>query len=178
MEELRDMIYMVRGKWVMVDRDVAKVYGYETKALNQAVKRNQSRFPEHYCFQLTAEEYREITQRDLIEVREGEDKRFMAITPGGSWSQNVTMKQKTARGQNIKYLPYVFSEQGIAMLAGLLKSDEAVTMSIRLIDTFVEMRNFLAENGDTISRLAKVEYKVLEQGEKLDEILEVVRKGK
>ena len=175
----------------MLDRDVARVYGYETKALNQAVKRNRSRFPEHYCFQISAEEYREIAKREVIEVREGSEKRFVQIGDGEaiSWSQDVTMKifdggdprsqdVTMKRGQNLKYLPWVFTEQGIAMLAGLLKSEEAVRMSIRLIDTFVDMRNFLAENGDTISRLAKVEYRLLAQGEKLDEVLEMVRKGR
>ena len=107
----------------MLDSDAARLYNTETKKINQAVKRNIERFPEDFCFQLTEEEYESLR------------------------SQIVTLN-KNGRGQHKKYLPYVFTEQGIAMLSGLLNSEKAVEMSIKIIKAFIAMRNFLRSNGD------------------------------
>ena len=120
-EDIKNLIYTIREKQVMLDSDVAMLYHYETKNINQAVKRNIERFPEKFCFQLTEEELQLLR------------------------SQIVTLNKK-GRGQHKKYLPYVFTEQGIAMLSGLLKNEIAVKVSINIMDAFVEMRKFLLSN--------------------------------
>ena len=145
-EEIKNLIYTIRGKQVMLDSDVAMLYNYETKKVNQAVKRNIDRFPERFCFQLTEDE---------LEIM---------------WSQIVTTsKLEDNKYRSKKYLPYVFTEQGIAMLSGILKSEVAVQVSIKIMDAFVEMRKFLLSNGQVFDRLSNVEYKLLEQNKVLTE---------
>lgn len=120
---IEDMIYNVRGEQVMLSSDVAKLYQVETKVLNHVIKRNINRFPKSFCFQLTKEEIYKLCSR----------------------SQIVTLnKNDNLRGYNIKYLPYVLTEQGIMMLSGLLKSDIAVKVNIQIIDAFVKMRRYFA----------------------------------
>ena len=145
-EDIKDLIYTVRGKQVMLDSDVASLYHYKTKSLNLAVKRNIDRFPEEFCFQLTEKEFESL--------------RF----------QIETLKIQNGRGQHRKYLPYVFTEQGIAMLAGILRSDIAVKVSINIIKAFIEMRKFLLMNGQVFERLTKIEYQLLEHDKKIDEV--------
>ena len=111
------MIYEIRGKKVMLDSDLAMLFGYETKQLNRQVLRNINRFPENYCFQITDTEY--------ISLR----------------CQNGTLKN--GRGEHRKYLPYVFTEYGITMLAGILKSELAIKMSLRIVDIFITMKNYI-----------------------------------
>lgn len=117
---IEDMIYEVRGKQVMLDSDIAMLFGYETKNLNRQVQRNQNRFPENYCFRLTEDEY------DSLRCQIG------------------TLKNK--RGEHKKYLPYVFTEYGITMLAGILKSDVAVSASLQIVNTFISMRKYISNN--------------------------------
>ena len=109
---IETLIYQIRGQKVMLDKDLAKLYGVETKVLNQAVKRNINRFPEDFMFQLTHEEC----------LR----------------SQIVTLN--TRQGHHLKYMPYAFTEQGVAMLSSVLKSDSAIEINIRIIRTFVFIR--------------------------------------
>ena len=144
--KIENLIYEIRGKQVMIDSDVAKLFGYETKNLNRQVQRNQTRFPENYCFQLTNEEY--------VFLR----------------CQNVTLK--SGRGEHKKYLPYVFTEHGITMLAGILKSDIAVSVSLKIVNAFINMRKFINENKDMFRRLTTVEYKLLEHDDKIDELFD------
>ena len=126
---LEDMIHEVRNVQVMLSSDVAKLYQVETKVLNQTIKRNINRFPSRFCFQLTNEEIDELSSR----------------------SQFVTLnKSNNLRGYNIKYLPYVLTEQGIMMLSGLLKSDVAVKVNIEIIDAFVKMRKYFASSNNKI----------------------------
>ena len=110
--KIESLIYEIRGQKVMLDRDLANLYGVETKALNQAVKRNIKRFPEDFMFQLTMEEC----------LR----------------SQIVTLNTK--QGHHLKYMPYAFSEQGVAMLSSVLRSDAAIEINIRIMRTFVAIR--------------------------------------
>lgn len=125
-EEIKNLIYTIRGKQVMLDSDVANLYHYETKNINKAVKRNIDRFPEDFCFQLSKSEMDEM------------------------WFQNgTTSKGENNKYRSEKYLPYVFTEQGIAMLAGVLKNDIAVKVSINIIKSFIEMRKFMSSNGRT-----------------------------
>ena len=154
-EEIRDLIYTIRGKQVMLDSDVAMLYHYETKKINQTVKRNIDRFPEKFCFQLTENELENM------------------------WSQIVTAsKIKENKFRNKKYLPYVFTEQGIAMLSGLLRNEIAVQVSINIMDAFIEMRKFLNANGQVFERLTNVEYKLLEHDNKINKVFDELQKEK
>ena len=159
-EEIKNLIFTIRGKQVMLDSDVAMLYHYETKNINKAVKRNIERFPEEFCFQLTDEEVKIL--------------RFQI----GTSKDNTILKEP--RGGR-RYLPYVFTEQGIAMLAGILKNEIAVAVSINIIKSFIEMRKFLNLNGQVFERLTNVEYKLLEHDKKFDKeypILKVVKSNK
>ena len=147
-EDIKNLIYTIRGNQVMLDSDVARLYHYETKNINKAVKRNIERFPKDFCFQLTEEEFQTL--------------RF----------QFGTSKQNEEFRGGRRYLPYVFTEQGIAMLAGVLKNDIAVKVSINIIKSFIEMRKFLAVNGQLFERLTNVEYKLLEHDKKFDKVFD------
>ena len=131
-QDIEKMIYVIRGTQVMLDRDLAMLYDVETKALNQAVKRNINRFPEDFLFQLTQEE---------------------AI---GSRSQIVTLNIK--RGQNIKYLPYAFTRNGIAMLSSVLRSQIAVEVNINIMRAFTATQQFFAANAQMFQRIEIVEH--------------------
>ena len=146
-EEIKNLIYTIRGKQVMLDSDVAMLYHYETKNVNKAMKRNSERFPEDFCFQLTDDEFKNL--------------RF----------QFGTLNKKVNNGKvTRKYLPYVYTEQGISMLAGVLKNDIAIQVSISIIRAFIEMRKFISSNAQIFERLTDVEYKLIEQDKKFDEI--------
>ena len=148
-EDIKKKIYTIRGKQVMLDSDIAKLYDVETKQLNQAVKRNQNRFPEQFCFQLTEEEYESLR------------------------SQFVTLKIQ-GRGQHRKYLPYVFTEQGVAMLSAVLHSSKAVEVSIKIINAFIEMRRFFINNHLLFERISDIELKQIEYQKTTDDKFEKV----
>lgn len=135
-ENIRNMIFEIRGKQVLLDSDVARLFDYSTKDLNRNVKNNFERFPENYCFQLTLEEYNSLRCK------------FFTLNDNG-------------RGQHKKYLPYVFTEYGITMLAGLLKSNVAIQASINIVNTFIEMRKLLG-NRNFEARLLNVEQKIID----------------
>ena len=142
-ENIKNLIYTIRGKQVMIDSDVAMLYQCETKYVNRVVKRNSERFPEEFCFQLTEKEFSNLR------------------------CQIVTSSLKKQNYGGRRYLPYVFTEQGIAMLSALLKSDTAIKVSINIMKAFVEMRKFILINGQVFERLTNVEYKLLEQNKML-----------
>ena len=143
-DNIRNLIYTIRGKQVMLDSDVAMLYQYTTKNINKAMKRNLDRFPEDFCF--------ELTEREMSNLR----------------FQNGTSNLENNYGGR-RYLPYVYTEQGISMLAGILKNEIAVQVSINIMRAFVEMRKFIQSNGQVFDRLTNVEYKLLEQGKTLTE---------
>ena len=153
----------------MLDSDVAMLYHYETKKINQAVKRNIERFPEKFCFQLTEEEFSslrsQIVTLNKTTVQENFEDSSLRL-------QIATLNENTGRGKHRKYLPYVFTEQCIAMLSGLLKNDIAIQVSINIMDAFVEMRKFLIVNGQLFERLTNVEYKLLEHDKKFDKVFD------
>ena len=122
--KIENLIYEIRGKQVMLDSDLAMLYGCKngTKSLNLAVKRHINRFPERFMFQLTKEEYSSIYSRFQFETLN---------------------KNNQKQGLNIKYLPYVFTEQGVAMLSAILKTDVAEEISIKIMDAFVAMKNYI-----------------------------------
>ena len=144
-ENIKNLIYTMRGKQVMLDSDVAKLYNCETKYLNRVVKRNKERFPEEFCFQLNENEYEALR------------------------CQFVTLN-KNGRGHHRKYMPYVFTEHGITMLAGILKSEIAIHISIKIVNTFIEIRRTFSNNIQVLDRLTNVEYKLLEHEMKFDAI--------
>lgn len=138
-KQIENMIFEVRGVQVMLSSDVAILYQIETKRLNEVIKRNIDRFPSTFCFQLTDEEI------DRLSLR----------------SQFATLnKSNNLRGQHYKYLPYVLTEQGIMMLSGLLKSDIAVKVNIQIIDAFVKMRRYFANNFNTNELLLNHENRI------------------
>ena len=144
-------IYFIRNQKVMLDTDLAKLYGVETRRLKEQVKRNKERFPERYMFELTKEE---------AEV---------------SRSQIATLK----RGENIKYLPYAFTEHGVMMLSNVLKSKHAIQVSMRIIDVFVILRETLANHAELRLEIEQIKKKLNSHGKNielvfqyLDELLE------
>lgn len=144
--EIQSMIYTLSGRQVMIDRDLAYLYNVETKVLNQAVKRNISRFPESFRFQISDDEKDElVTNCDRFK----------------------TLKHSSSN-------PYAFTEQGIAMLSAVLKSDVAVEVSVKIMDSFVEMRNFLLSNREMFARLDRIELKQLETDKKLEEVFDYI----
>ena len=138
-EFIEDTILLIRGKRVILDRDLAKLYGVTTKTLNQAVKRNLDRFPDDFMFQLTKAETEEWERLKR------------------SRSQIVTLNK--SRGTNIKYEPYAFTEHGILMLSSVLKSQRAVQVNIQIMRTFVRLREMLGSNEKLIERLDELEEK-------------------
>ena len=152
-------IYTVRDVQVMFDSDLAEFYGIETRTLNQAVKRNIERFPADFMFQLTNDEF--------------ENWKSQIVTTNGKIliSQFVISKEK--RGGRQK-LPYVFTEQGVAMLSGVLKSDTAVKMSIQIISAFVAMRKFIINNAQLFQRIDTVEKRQLKHEIETDEKFEKI----
>ncbi|MDE7463361.1 MAG: ORF6N domain-containing protein [Muribaculaceae bacterium] len=144
---IESLIYIIREQQVMLDSDLARLYGVETKVLNQAVKRNIQRFPEDFMFQLTKEEC----------LR----------------SQIVTLKE--SRGRHLKYMPHVFTENGVAMLSSVLRSDKAIEVNINIMRAFSAMRNFLINNAAIFQRMEQLEMKQLKTDEKVDAILDKLR---
>ena len=122
--DIKNRIYTIRSQKVMLDADLATIYGYETKAFNQQVKRNIERFPTDMMFQLTDDETKDLSR-----------------------SQNVTLNKTTGRGKNMKYNPYAFTEQGIYMLMTVLKGELAVKQSIMLVRIFKEMKDYISDSG-------------------------------
>lgn len=163
-EAIESRILTIRGKQVMLDRDLAELYGVETRVLNQAVKRNINRFPEDFMFQLTREECLNIYA--LTESHNNMP---------SSRSQIVTMK--TERGKNIKYLPYAFTEQGVAMLSGILRSDTAIEANIRIMRAFVAMRRFLLANAQVFQRIETLELRQITTDKKLNAIMDKLDDG-
>ena len=130
-DHIQQHILLIRGQKVMLDSDLAELYEVTTRALNQAVKRNIGRFPADFMFQLNYQEVRI------------------------SRSQIVTLK----RGQNIKYLPHAFTEQGVAMLSSVLRSERAIQVNVEIMRTFVRLREMIASHKDLARRLSELEMK-------------------
>ena len=149
---IENRIFNIRGVPVMLDSDLAKLYQVETKVLNQAAKRNGERFPNWMMFQLTMDEW--VASR----------------------SQFVTLN-KINRGQNLKYLPYVFTEQGVAMLSSVLKSEIAIKISLEIIQTFVTLRKSGIQLSGLQQRLEFVERKQINNESKFDAIFQALEKA-
>ena len=148
-QEIKDKILTIRGVQVMLDRDLAELYGVETKRLNEQVKRNIERFPERYMFQLNNFEKNELV---------------------ANCDRFKTLKHSSVN-------PYVFTEQGVSMLSAVLKSKTAVTVSIKIIDTFISMKNFISQNAGIFQRLDNVEKKQIEYQMRTDENFDKIFKA-
>ena len=146
---IKRRIFTIRGKQVMLDSDLAEYFGATTGNLNRAMKRNIKRFPDNFCFQLTKTDYYEILrcQTGILELEQG---------------------------KYSKYLPYVYTEQGIAMLTSVLHTERAIAASISIMEAFVEMRHFIANNAALFERISKVELKQLEADKKFDQLFEYI----
>jgi len=156
-EDIRSRIMTIRGVQVMLDRDLAVLYGVETRELNQSVKRNADRFPSDLMFQVEASEVADAV------AKANSDQTC-------SRSQFVTLNK--GRGHNIKYMPFAFTEHGIIMLASVLRSHEATRVSLRIVRAFVAMRKFILANAQVFQRIEAVEKRQIETDVKVDSILQ------
>lgn len=136
-EKIINKIYFIRGHKVMLDRDLAEMYGVETRRLNEQVNRNIERFPQHFMFQLNEQEHDNLMSQNAI-----------------------------SRWGGIRKLPLVFTEHGILQLSNVLKSQSALRMSIRIIEVFVKMREILSSNKDILLKLEQIEKKLMKQDER------------
>jgi len=149
-ETVINKIYFIRGKKVMIDRDFAEMYGVQTRVLNQAVKRNNKRFPSDFMFQLTD---KELTD----------------------WKSQFVISNKERMG--LRKLPYAFTEQGVAMLSSVLNSDTAIEVNIQIIRIFTRIRETLLENNELYDKMNQLEKKILDQDKKTskhDEEIQVI----
>ncbi|MEK7684254.1 MAG: ORF6N domain-containing protein [Verrucomicrobiota bacterium] len=141
-ERVEKLILLLRGEKVLLGQQLAELYGVPVKVLIQAVKRNRNRFPEDFMFQLSREEFDHLKSQ------------FVTSNSGGALrSQFVTLK----RGQHLKYLPYAFTEQGVAMLSSVLRSERAVQVNVAIMRAFVSLRRMLAGNEALAQKLAELE---------------------
>ena len=143
---IQNRIYELRGERVMLDFDLAALYEVETRVLNQAVKRNIRRFPDDFMFQLNSREFEEIK----LQIESAER---------GSSSQTVMMKKLPANRTD-KYLPYAFTEQGVAMLSGILSSEKAIKMNIAIMRAFVEIRKIVLTKADIKPQLTEIKKRI------------------
>jgi len=147
-ERIQQAILPIRGQKVLLDRDLAALYGVETRVLVQAVKRNRNRFPDDFMFQLTWDEAEHVSR-----------------------SQSVILK----RGKNIKYAPYAFTEQGVAMLSSVLHSDRAIEVNIAIMRAFVRLREILSTHKDLARKLDDLERKLAEHDDRFTVVFEALR---
>ncbi len=157
-QSIQNRIYEIRGERVMLDRDLASLYEIETKVLNQAVKRHLKRFPSDFMFQLTKDEF------ESIEIQSG--------SADSSRSQIVTLN--VGRGKNLKYLPYAFTEQGVAMLSGIINSEKAISMNIAIMRAFVAVRQILLKQNDIKEQLKEIKERIGEHDAQLNQIYDAM----
>lgn len=160
-QSIQNRIYEIRGQRVMLDFDLAQLYEVEAKVLNQAVKRNSKRFPEDFMFRLNLEEW-EVIRSQVVTASESNPLR----------SQIVTLK--SGRGQHSKYLPYAFTEQGVAMLSGILNSDKAINMNIAIMRAFVEIRRLAWGQNHLGTQLQELKQRIGEHDVQLSQIYEAL----
>ncbi len=159
--EIQKRIYTLRDKHVMLDTDLSDIYGVETKRLNEQVKRNIERFPEEFMFQLTSIEMDELKSQYVS----FNDNNFLR-------SQFATLEN--GRGKHRKYMPYAFTEQGVAMLSAVLRSETAINVSIQIMNAFVSMRRFLLANAQVFQRLETLELRQIETDKKINRVFTAI----
>lgn len=149
-ENLAKLVFLVRGEKVLLDTDLAELYGVEARALNQAVARNRVRFPDDFMFQLTTEEWERMRSQTVTSLLDAD-----------SNSSQTVMSSRKHRG--IVYRPYAFTEQGVAMLSSVLRSQRAVEVNIAIMRTFVQLRRLMDSNRDLARRIEAMETRYDEQ---------------
>ena len=160
LQSIQNRIYELRGERVMLDFDLANLYEVETRVLNQAVKRNIDRFPEDFMFQLTSIEFTEI-KNQINNVQEPSSSQIVMM---GDLPQNRTNK----------YLPYAFTEQGVAMLSGVLRSPKAIKMNIAIMRAFVDVRKVLLKQTDIKEQLREIKERLGEHDTQLNQIYDAM----
>lgn len=175
-ENIEFLIKVIRGQQVMIDRDLATLYGVETKRLNEQVKRNIKRFPEDFMFQLTKEECLRSQIATLNEGR-GQHLKYMpcVFTENGVAMLSSVLRSELSREECLRsqivtsngrggnrYSTYAFTEQGVAMLSSVLRSQTAIEVNIQIMRTFVSMRHFIVNSASVFCRLETIEYHQLE----------------
>lgn len=149
-EKIYSLIYELRGEKVMLDFDLAAIYGVETKVLNQAIKRNIERFPKDFMFQLTEAEWKKLL-----------------VDTDNNWSQFVTSSKKH---RGLAYKPYAFTEHGITMLASVLRSEKAIKMNIAIVRAFIAMRKFALHYNDIVAEIAELKRTTGNHEKKLNQL--------
>lgn len=149
LDDVRTLIYTIRGQRVMLDADLATLYDVETRALNQAVRRNIERFPDDFTFELTRDEYRSLR------------------------SQIVTLD--TGRGRHSKYLPLAFTEQGVAMLSSVLRSKRAIEVNIAIMRAFVQMRQLGAQYKELAALVEKIDRRSIKNSEEIEVVIRALK---
>lgn len=144
-----DKIYIIRDQKVMLDRDLADMYGVETKVLKQAVRRNIARFPQDFMFEMTAEELK-------------------------NWRSQIVTSNSEKMG--LRYLPFCFTEQGVAMLSSILGSETAIQVNIQIIRVFTKMKQALIDNKEILLKIEKIEKKLVQHDEGLETVFKVLKK--
>jgi hypothetical protein len=152
--DILDKIYIIRGIKVMLDRDLAEMYGVEVKVLNQAVKRNYERFPDDFMFQLSDSEWANLKSQ-IVTSSLGKNKH--------GWG-------------GIRKLPYTFTEQGVAMLSSVLRSQRAIQVNIQIIRVYMKMRQLLLDNKDLWRKVEKIEHSLAEKDEEIQAIFKTIKK--
>ena len=149
-ENLAQLVVAVRGERVLLDTDLATLYGVEARALNQAVARNRNRFPDDFMFQLTVQEYAQLRSR-------------LVAASGDNHSDSSQFVMSSRKHRGIAYRPYAFTEQGVAMLSSVLRSPRAVEVNIAIMRTFVQLRRLMDSNRDLARKIEAMEMKYDEQ---------------
>jgi predicted hydrolase (HD superfamily) len=165
---IRGKIYEIRGQKVMLDFDLAALYGVETRVFNQAVKRNGERFPEDFMFRLTAEEWEKHGTKDVQVIEDQED---------GMSSQIVmtSVEDNGSRRKRAKaYLPYAFTEHGVSMLASVLKSEKAVRMSIAIVRAFIALKEFVSKQNAIDAQFQEIRDRLMEHDIQLSSIYDAI----
>ena len=182
-EQIESLILTIRGKQVILDRDLARLYGVETRRLNEQVRRNIERFPEDFMFKLTKEEA-EVSRSQIATMNDVDTNLKSQIATSSDDSPRSQFVTLNGRGQNIKYLPYAFTENGIAMLSSVLRSPMAIATNIHIMRAFNAMRHFIGSHAQVFQRLEVVERnqlalttQVAENNKKLEEVFKRLDAG-
>jgi hypothetical protein len=168
MTQIAQTIRLLRGQKVMLDFDLAALYAVSAKALNQAVKRNRERFPGDFMFQLSQEEMRFLKSQSVIST--GQDVGEKGFTPNRSQTVTGSLKHRESRSR-----PYAFTEQGVAMLSSVLRSDRAVKVNIAIMRAFVKLRETLATNRELAGKFAELERRVGKHDDEIAAIIDAIR---
>ncbi len=155
-EKISSLILIIRDQKVMLDSDLAELYGVSTKVLKQAVRRNIERFPPDFMFELSEEEWKKVEKIKTQSLR----------------SQNVTLK--SLRGKHSKYAPFAFTEQGVAMLSSVLKSEQAIKINIAIMRVFVKIREFAANYSELLKKIEELQKSDSEQNKHIENIYRII----